>query len=1084
MAKRDVKGKCYFILMILLLSGFSFARAGISDEQQAFVDALHLTAEEKAWVEKNHIVRMPVDLWAPFNYYDHSVSSAKGILVDYLKWIKKKTGIRFRFSTNHLPLVYVLEELRNEELDFSPSLHMTDERKEYLAFTKPVFYAGGGFYTREGQFEKEDITRDSQLLVSVEEASKTHLFIKEHYPEFTISPVPTEKEGLLKVQKGDVHAHAGIIEVADYLIENEEQFSDIDFNSNIEGFNPTIHMAARKDWAPLVSIVDKAMRKMPESTRLMIIEENTHHIGWQQYKRHMLIALYAFSFILIGAILVLYFFNKRLKQQKNLLVLKDKRIKKAMKMANLHFIEFDLDKNRAYFTAEGARFFYKDPDHPAVGLKGLISAIYPDDLPGVKAQLRGWTSQKKIAFNFRAYLQSGHLYHFNCHLSGLRDKDQSVVLISLLDITKQSVFNKRLIETQRLAEIGHYSFYLKLQKVFMSKEALAILDIDNPDKGVSLYELRSFLSPYNLRAIFQKVKEAVKENRHIFYYSFKEVRNGRTVYYQSTHILSYKYDGKLESLRGFIQNISIIKKQEEALIKAKQEAEKANKAKSLFLASVSHEIKTPLTIISGMMDSLARTKLNKKQQALVKDAKGANSLLTHLVEDILEFSSLESGGMEVNNAPLDVHVIISDVIDLFKDKMAQKGLASSIMIDPAIDECLLGDEKRLKQVLINLVNNAIKYSEAGEILLEVALFDDQEGGRLRFAVKDEGIGIPKDHFQDIFHFFKQLDNNNTAASSGVGLGLAICQKIVEQWGGEIWVESFPGQGSTFFFTLPYIKATNDHWPKNNQRELDPGRRKAVPRILMAEDNITIQQIAQDIFGSSGVVLDVVDDGEEAIKKVKNQSYDMIFLDVNMPVLNGIETVRQIRKLDKLDHVPVVALTADGYDNNRRDCLQAGMDDFITKPFTSKDIEHVMARHQIIFPAAEEEVEHNDEDSTGFPGINPVDNNDYSFVDLKQVSTYLCADPGKLDSYFISFQRVCQKRIVEIENLPQDENGIKQFKAILHSIKGESGFLCLNNLHDLCQSMIDQVNLMNIESCTMKITTALAAVSSKQYEWQV
>ncbi len=1070
------------IAVVLLLIIFP-CKADNSDEQKNFLRSLNLSQEENEWIEKDYLVRMPVDLWAPFNYYDNSVSSAKGILVDYLRWIKEKTGIRFQFAAHHLPLVYVLEELKNKELDFSPSLHKTSERKKYLAFTKPVFYARGGFYTHSDYIKNKSIAKDSNLVISVEESSKTHLFIKDHFPYHEIIPVNTEKEGLLKVKQGLVDVHAGIVEVADYLLKNDKQFDDVVFHSDIEGLSPTIHMAARKDWAPLASIVDKAMDKMPASKRLTIVNENTHQVGWQKYKRHMLMALCVFLFVLVASLFVLYYLNKRLKKQKNLLLLKDKRINKAMKMANLHFIEYDVDSRKAYLTAEGMKFFNQNPNKNEIDLRTIICHIYPDDLSWVKHKLRDWKTHKNKDFSFRAYAKHGQLYHFNCHLSYLHDKDKSVVLISLLDITKQSVFNNRLLETQRLAKIGHYSFYPELNKIFLSQEALTILKINNPDKGISLFELRSYISYDNMHAIFSKLKEAIERKDQSFNYSFAENKQGKTIYYHTSNNISYAPNGKVNRLRGFVQNISIIKEQEMALIKAKEEAEKANQAKNLFLARVSHEIRTPLTVISGMVDSLIQTSLNKKQKTLIQKAKGANNHLIHLIEDLLDFPSIESGNISLNQAPLNVHLITREIMDLLSDKMDQKTLNSSLTIDPEIDEYLLGDEKRLKQVLMNLITNAIKFSDNGHILLGVKRISDKDKYMLEFSVKDNGIGISPVYFNKIFDSFKQLDHYNTGNSSGVGLGLAISKKIVEQWGGKIWVDSIPGQGSTFFFTFPYQKIMSSSKNKYIEQEKDKDISKDKPRFLLAEDNLAIQEIGRDIFSSWDIHLDIVNNGQEALQKMNNQTYDIIFLDVNMPVIDGIQTARQIRMINKLNRVPVIAVTADGYYRKRKACMDAGMNDLITKPFTRKDIEHVLSKHQIPLTVKEQGIV--DEPSPVSPPVIRIDddNKDYSLVDFEQIKIYLGDDQQKLNNYFLSFQRKCSDKSSEIEKLCNEKNGINHFKAIVHNIKGESGFLGLYNLHDLCQSMLDNVNLINKEACFLKVKKALKEVSLKEYEWE-
>ncbi|WP_051273211.1 PAS domain-containing hybrid sensor histidine kinase/response regulator [Desulfotruncus alcoholivorax] len=461
--------------------------------------------------------------------------------------------------------------------------------------------------------------------------------------------------------------------------------------------------------------------------------------------------------------------------------------------------------------------------------------------------------------------------------------------------------------------------------------------------------------------IEENIEQAVGDNRVILLEDLFRKKDGQRMEVEIIGT-SLQFQGE-NCILAFIRDITVRKQAEAQMKQAKESAEAANRAKSEFLANISHEIRTPINSVIGAAELLRDTLLSGEQRELVEIIHGSSGILLGSIDEILDFSKIDAGKMIIEHTTFDLRSLLAGIVRVMGAKAREKQVELAMWIDPAITARLVGDPVRLRQIIFNLVGNAIKFTEQGKVFLEaVAAQKYCNNVEICFKVKDTGIGIPVGVQKKIFEPFVQADGSTTRRYGGTGLGLSICKSLVEIMGGRMGLESEVGKGSTFWFTLNLEYAPFGHGdPVQEEREMKEeltctpaeiaaaggcnGIEQGDPMILLAEDNPVNRKLTEIHLAKLGYRVKTVGNGEEAVEAMALGVYGLVLMDVQMPVLDGYEATRMIRQKEALleRHTPVIAMTANTAEEDLDKCLAAGMDGYLCKPLKQDELKMTLER---------------------------------------------------------------------------------------------------------------------------------------------
>jgi signal transduction histidine kinase/ActR/RegA family two-component response regulator len=409
-----------------------------------------------------------------------------------------------------------------------------------------------------------------------------------------------------------------------------------------------------------------------------------------------------------------------------------------------------------------------------------------------------------------------------------------------------------------------------------------------------------------------------------------------------------KASASLERLNDDLKDeIDHGKKIESELKTAKENAEKMSQAKGEFLANMSHEIRTPMNGVIGTLQLLEDTNLNSEQKEFVVIAHKSADALLAILNDILDLSKIEAGKLNFENISFNLDQIINDVVTLYSLKSEQQGVVLVQKIDESLPASLVGDPTRIRQVIVNLVSNALKFTDQGEVKINVDVVNvDRNNVDVKISVSDTGIGIPETAQKTLFNAFTQADGSTTRKYGGTGLGLAIVSQLVDMMGGTLGVDSVEGEGSRFWFTVNF--QYSDKKPENRPTSFSAtGPTQLDAKILLVEDNPINQMVAQKMLEKVGLKPVLANNGVEAMKLLNRQAFDLVLMDCQMPEMDGFDATREIRKLEikaaNQNSIPVIAMTANVMSGDRERCLEVGMDDYIGKPVQRDQLESVLRK---------------------------------------------------------------------------------------------------------------------------------------------
>lgn len=531
----------------------------------------------------------------------------------------------------------------------------------------------------------------------------------------------------------------------------------------------------------------------------------------------------------------------------------------------------------------------------------------------------------------------------------------------------------------------------------------------------------------------------------------REVSVGGITYMQAItpHLM-----GSAQIINVYNHDITRLKKTEETLRLETERAEAASRAKGDFLANMSHELRTPMNGVLGMVGLLRETRLDNEQRELVETISNSGEALLLILNDILDLSKIEANELTLESAPFNLKVLMRDLVRLYEPMAKKKGLSLDFAYNQSSPECLVGDSARVRQVITNLIGNALKFTEKGGIRLDITSRRTTGGqATYYFRIDDTGIGIKEEHLDKIFNKFTQADESTTRRFGGTGLGLTICKLLAEAMGGSIGVESTHGKGSSFLVEIPLTIATEEQTKRLKQ---DNGKEKAMndtpstnfgsSRILVVDDHPVNLFFAKKLLNKFGFrTVDTAEDGKTALDMAARLSYDVIILDCQMPEMDGYEVSRIIRTREEgaAKHVPIIAMTANAMVGDREKCLSAGMDDYVTKPINSDRMMEVLVKWLgqvpvapvVTAPPPESKVQSLDPNAYGVP------------VDLSHLQEYFSNDEEK--SVVIGmFEKVTEESLAIMQANASD-GASDAWKRAAHKLKGSAANFGANYLKECC-----------------------------------
>ncbi|MGI5998076.1 MAG: PAS domain S-box protein [Lutispora sp.] len=607
-----------------------------------------------------------------------------------------------------------------------------------------------------------------------------------------------------------------------------------------------------------------------------------------------------------------------------------------------------------YLWSKGAKEKFGFSEEEIIGKN--VSILIPEDKLAESANEREAVKRGKVIENFETVRVSkeGKNIEVSISISPIYDSDKEFIgaIAIYKDISDKIRLEKKLAEYEKIARLaleggqfGIWDMNLITDEIYHYNNWKRILGYEEQEISDSCDSWKKLIHHEDLPYVLEKFHKQFEGEDYIVEYRIK-CKTGQYKWLRTKgRVVQWSEDGKPMRMIGTNEDITDrklieqeLKEKCKQLEQLKKEAEAANKAKSNFLANMSHEIRTPINGIIGMLQLLELTLLNEEQRRYVNRMKESTDLLVAIINDILDISKIEAGKLKIENKPYDLFITINTIYNNLLLQGSSKGLEIGFYFDPKIQTKVIGDEMRLKQILTNLTNNAVKYTDEGYITLRAELIcSDSSFQKVRFAVIDSGIGVDGELKDKIFDNFEQGDLSNEKKYMGVGLGLSIAKRLAEEMGGTISYESEVGVGSSFYF-ICNMKLSAE---VNNQdlqcfgsnsidRKADNFNNRKT--ILYIDDNLIDHEVMQGILSRKGYDLISAYNGKEALEVLRSHNIDLILMDIQMQGMNGYKITEMIRKEFDKKHMPIIAVTAYAMREDRDKCIQAGMDDYIAKPY--------------------------------------------------------------------------------------------------------------------------------------------------------
>lgn len=758
---------------------------------------------------------------------------------------------------------------------------------------------------------------------------------------------------------------------------------------------------------------------------------------------------------------------EELKQKSDALLKEQLKLAEAQKLAHIGSWELDFKDFSFKWSDELYRIYGVDPKTFVPTIENFLEFIHPED----KENVLNIAQQHPIAhhqnYYYRIIRKNGEIRTINGRGEPVFDEEGTLIraIGTAQDVTER--LHEEELEKLALAASKSYN------SVIIMNDTGKIEWVNEGFTKLTGYSMTSDQDIHHLlkrgdASEIQKQKDYFetlrKEKKHLTYEHKIYTKDGKEFWVISTLTPVLGKTGEVERIIAIDSDITVRKQMEEELLlankisehllkkgnkalnellKTQKELKETMKVKEQFLANMSHEIRTPMNAIIGFTDLILKTTLHEDQKQYINAIKTSGQNLLVIVNDILDFSKSQAGKLVFEQIDIQLSQIVSTLIDLMLPKSTEKNIRLSSKIDPAIPDFLIGDPTRLNQILLNLVNNAIKFTEAGEIKIVIELQKETaETVDLSFSVKDTGIGIPPEKLDSIFEGFTQATNETTRKYGGTGLGLTIVKQMVEQQGGHVTVESKVGVGSVFSFNLTFKKGCEAKKKGSENKEL---KTKTIDQlnVLLVEDNYLNQVLATKVLTNWNWKVDVADNGQKAVEKLQNNNYDLILMDIQMPEMDGYEATRYIRKnlTPPKSTIPIIAMTAHAISGEVERCEQVGMNGYISKPFNEDHLYSKILTVLNIDNAMEEkstqDTKINGEKYTDLTYLKKLSKGDDDFV-KQMISIFINQTPTAI-----------QKMEADLSN-----KDWASLRAVAHKMKPSFSFVGVTSLQEKIETIED------------------------------
>ncbi len=736
----------------------------------------------------------------------------------------------------------------------------------------------------------------------------------------------------------------------------------------------------------------------------------------------------------------------------------EERYSLAMSSGNIGVWDFNLEKKDFYLSPNLISLLgYKSFELPNSPLS-LLRLVPPEDKKSLKHSIRCAVLSHSNFFELECRIIHKTGQHRWAMFRGavFYGQDDKIVRIagSLTDITDRKLAEIEASETRQQLQ---YMFE-NLDNVFVS------VDVSN-NKLIHISPYVKELTGYGREELMNNpgfwIDLAHPEDKEMINQQLIELQEGKKQYLEfrlitrsgekkwvSIDMMPSMTHKKLVRYDGILTDITEKKKQEE-LLQAKELAERSLQFKTEFLANMSHEIRTPMNGIVGMTDILMDTHLNEQQLGYLKTIQNSSRNLLEIINEILDLSKLEAGKMKINTSTFNFRQLIQQVKDLFLPVIKQNEVTLSVQIDEQIPEFIKADETKINQILTNLVSNAAKFTEVGEITISAK---SKDSNQIEIAVEDTGTGISDAELKNLFQKYSQLNNQLKKKHSGTGLGLTICQRLVELMGGKISVASAPGKGSKFSFNFRYETTRQVQALDRIANKTKNSKALIETQVLLVEDHPVNKQVTGLMLSKVGCQNDAAGNGLEALEKMKNKTFDIVLMDIQMPLMDGMETTAIIK--EKFDNPPIIiGLSANAMEGDAEKYIQAGMDDYLAKPFTYEQLSEKLRKwvaHQV-----NEKLLSNKKTPPG-ETVLPDILNAKTYHDIKTISGN---DTEAIKEIYEAFI-VDAEELINASVKSFSENNNNELYKSIHTLKGLSGTVGALRLHDLVKTINYQLNTSN------------------------